>query len=339
MDRQYIPPDLEARLKKEGVELKSTGELKKITVLSVDMRGFSPILQKYNEETVLSIIDLYFRILSSIVRDHNGVVYDHVGNGLMAVWGLPTHHKFDAYNAASAAIQMRIGMFHFIPELVRIGAVPIEIGIGIGTGTSIAGLIGPQAMKSFTLVGNCIERALGLQSIASDNRIYIDRLTAAEVSPYSFLMPVNINSGLKGLEEEKIYELEGIYELNEEFESLRKHPRVLVAKVVGVTKPATKQRKPGLIKSIGEGGMGFEIHDYRDFELQVGEETIFEPKGLNFMGMKEVKGFVVRKEELEGSGIFHLKTWDIGVKLVQIPEETKRILLKIYAGSKIVKDG
>jgi class 3 adenylate cyclase len=338
MEKFHVPPDLELKLKKEGAELKKTGELKKITVLSVDMRGFSPIVQKYNEETVLSIIDLYFRILSSIVRKYDGVVYSVVGNGLMAVWGLPVHKKFETYKAVRAAIEMRIGMFHFIPELVRIGAIPIEIGIGIGTGTALTGFIGPPSMKDFILVGNCIERAMDLQSVASNNRIFIDRLTAAEVSPFSFLIPVNVSAELKALEEEKIYEVEGIYEVNEEYEPLRRHPRVIVAKVVGITKPATKQRKPGLIKSIGEGGLGFEIHDYKDFDIQIGEETVFDSKGLSLFGMKEVKGFVVRKIELEGSGVFHLKTWEIGVKLVQVPEETKKLLLKIHAGSKIVRE-
>ena len=49
MEKYHVPPDLEVKLQKEGAELKKTGELKKITVLSVDMRGFSPIVQKYNE--------------------------------------------------------------------------------------------------------------------------------------------------------------------------------------------------------------------------------------------------------------------------------------------------
>ncbi len=158
------------------------------------------------------------------------------------------------------------------------------------------------------------------------------------MSPFSFLIPINVGAELKALEEEKIYEVEGIYEANEEYEPLRKHPRVIVAKVVEVTKSATKQRKPGLIKSIGEGGLGFEIHDYKDYDIQIGDETVFDCRGLSLFGMKEVKGFVVRKNELEGSGIFHLRTWDIGVKLVQVPEETKKLLLKIHAGSKIVKE-
>lgn len=336
MEILYMPPDLELKLKEEGIQIKSTGELKKVTVLSVDLRNFSHLFQKHDAGTVFALIDLYFRVLSSIVKKYDGIITRISGGSLMAVWGLPIQQKSDAYNGARASIEMRMEMFHLIPELVRVGAVPLEIGIGIGTGKAISGFVGPSARREFALVGNCINRGEWLQSNAYDNRIFIDKMTASEVKSLSYLLPIQKISKKHGLEGEKAYELEGIYEFNRKFESVRKHPRFLVAKVVGITKLSSKKRKAGLIKSIGEGGLGIEIHDHKDFDLKIGEKTIFDSKRLSLFGMKDVKGVVVRKEEHKADGIFRLKTWDIGIKLLELPEETKKRLQKVMLGSRAV---
>ena len=174
-------------------------------------------------------------------------------------------------------------MFRLIPELVRIGEVPLEIGIGIGTGTALSGFVGPPSRRDFTLVGNCINRAARLQTAASDNRIFLDGSTASEVRAYSFLLsskkrPLNYLTNI-----DRLFELEGLYEFSREFETSRRHPRVIVAKVAGVTNRKIGRRKPVLVKSVGEGGLGIEIHDYKDFSLDVGDETVFDSKPILYI--------------------------------------------------------
>jgi len=338
MSELNIPPDLKVKLEKEDVTLKASGEFKKITVMFVDMRGFSHLLRKHDAKRVLMLLDIYFRMLVTLVRQYGGVVDKFIGDGMMAVWGLPAAKTSDVYNTIRTAIDIRIGMFRLIPELVRIGEVPLEIGIGIGTGTALTGFVGPSERRDFTLVGNCINRAAKLQSIASDNRIYIDSDTATEVRSYSYLLSILQKSYPTILKQQKLYELEGLYEFNQEYESSRRHPRVIVAKVAGITNLKTNTRKPALVKSIGEGGLGVEIHDYKDYNLEVGDEVLFDSKHLKLIDMKNTRGYVVRKKELKGKGIFRVKTWDIGIKFIGIPEETRKRLLKIATGSRIMRD-
>jgi class 3 adenylate cyclase len=332
-----IPPDLRDKLKKTGLKIDEGGSAKKITVMFADMRGFTYLLEKRNVKRVLKILDIYFHMLVSIVRKYDGVVDKFLGDGLMAVWGLPEGNKYDTYNAVRAALEMRIGMFRLIPELVKIGEVPLEIGIGIGTGKAVTGFVGPASRRDFTLVGNCINRAARLQSIASDNRIFIDSETEAAVKPYTYSLAIPAKSHTHVLQNEDIFELEGIYDFSEEFESVRKHPRVIVAKVVGITKARSKERKVGLIRSIGEGGFGVEMHDDDNFKLNVGDEARFDSSRLSMFENMNLEGIVVRKNEIKGGGIFRIKTWDIGVQLVNLPMEIKRKLMKILVGSKVVR--
>jgi hypothetical protein len=224
-------------------------------------------------------------------------------------------------------------MFRLIPELVSIGEVPLEVGIGIGTGTAVTGLVGPTVRKEFTLVGNCINRAARLQSLASDNRIFIDATTAKEVRTFSYLLAAALKSHPYVLKGTQAYEIEGLCEVNEEFARMRRHPRMVVAKIAGITKLSSNKRKPALIKSIGEGGLGVEIHDYEDFQLDIGDEALFDSSHLSLFNEQNTRGYIVRKKELKGGGIYRIKTWDVGVKFVEVSDEIRHRLLKVFVGN------
>lgn len=337
MTRLYLPPDLENQLAHENRTLPEKGSMEHITVLFVDLRGFSHILEKRDVRRVFKILDIYFKMIVSIVKKYGGVVDKYMGDGLMAVWGIPARRKIDAYNAVRAAIEIRIGMFRLVPELVQIGEAPLEIGVGIGTGPVVAGYVGPGILRSYTLIGNCVNRAARLQSIAFDNRIFLDEATARSIEPYSFLLQVPRAHHGAALYRDRYYELEGIYEFNHEYETMRKHPRVMIAKVVGITKASSSKRRAALLKSIGEGGIGVELHHYEDFGLEVGENADFDSRDLSLLGNERVNGVIIRKKELKGTGIFRIRTWDVGVKLMSIPSETEKLLQKIFIGSRVLQ--
>ncbi len=333
----HIPPDLERRLKDERARINPAGEFKKITAMFVDMRGFSFMLEKQSAKKVLQLLDIYFRMLVVIVKEYDGMVDKFIGDGLMAIWGLPNNKKGDVYNAIRAAIGIRIGMFRLIPELVSIGEVPLEIGVGIGTGEAVTGFVGPSQRKEFTLVGNCINRAARLQALASDNRIFIDASTAREVRTFSYLLKAVLKKAPYVLKDTRSYELEGLCEYSEEFQQIRKHPRLVVAKIAGITNVSSNVRKPALVKSIGEGGFGIEIHDYDDFSLEIGDEAILDSSHLSLFNKESTRGYIVRKKELKGGGIYRIKTWDVGVKFIDISEEVRKRLLKIFVGNETLR--
>jgi class 3 adenylate cyclase len=329
----HIPPDLESRLKEERARINPAGELKKVTAMFVDLRGFSYMLEKHSAKKVLQLLDIYFRMTVAVIKQYDGMVDKFIGDGLMAVWGLPNNKKSDVYSAIRAAIDIRIGMFRLIPELVSIGEVPLEIGVGIGTGEAVTGFVGSSQRKEYTLVGNCINRAARLQSLASDNRIFIDASSAREVRAFSYLLKAVLKKEPYILKDTRSYELEGLCEYSEEFQKIRKHPRLVVAKVAGITNLSSKVRKPALVKSIGEGGLGIEIHDYGDFSLDIGDEVILDSSRLSLFNKESSRGYIVRKKELKGGGIYRIKTWDVGVKFIDISEELRKRLLKIFVGT------
>lgn len=330
----HVHPDLKRKIREMDMTADTRRELKVITALFVEIKNFSSLFLKHDAETVFEIVDLYYRVLYSVIISHGGVISRINDGNLVAVWGLPEWKYNDACHAVRAAIHIRMEIFHLIPELVRVGTVPLEIGIGIVTGGVVLGFIGPSRRKDFTLVGGCVVQGERLKSLSSDNRILIDKRTAIHVKDLSYLLHIQqviIKNVLNGM---NAYEVEGIYEYNPEFDSMRKHPRFIVAKIGGITNVALKQRKVGLIKSISDGGLGIEVHDDKGFNLDIGERALIDCKRLNLLGMNEVKGVVIRKKNHKSVGIFHLKTWDVGFKLLDLSEKAKRNLYKVTTKKK-----
>ena len=74
MSKLHLPSNLESQLNKEGIHLNKDGELIKITVMFVNIKGFSQVLEKHDTKRVLKILDIFFRIIASIVEKNDGIV-------------------------------------------------------------------------------------------------------------------------------------------------------------------------------------------------------------------------------------------------------------------------
>ena len=329
LSEMHVHSDLRRKIHEMEMTVDHSRELKMVSALFVELKDFSSLFLRHDAETVFEIADIYYRVLHSAISSYDGVISRIHDGTLVAVWGLPEWKNSDACQAVRAAIHIRMEMFHLIPELVRVGTVPLEIGMGIATGGVVLGFIGPSQRKEFALVGGCMSHGERLQAIASDNRILIDRRTALYVKDLSYLLRIQqriIENNLGGM---KAYEVEGIYQYNPKTVSKRKFPRFVVAKIGAVTNDARKRRKVGLIKSISEGGLGIEVHEDKDFTLNIGEKALIDCKRLKLLGMDKVKGLVMRKVNHKSAGIFHLKTWDMGFKLLELTDKAKRNLHKV----------
>ena len=329
LSQASLHPDLKRKLREMDMTVNKGRELKIISVLFVEIKNFSNLFLRHDAETVFEIADIFYRVLHSAISSHDGIVsWIHEGS-LVAMWGLPEWNNNDACQAVRAAVHVRMEMFHLIPELVRVGTVPLEIGMGVVTGGVVLGFMGPSQRKELALIGGCMHHGERLMTVASDNRIFIDKRTALYVKELSYLLRIQpdiIENELNGM---KAFEVEGIYQYNPKNESKRRHPRFIVAKIGALTDLSSNKRKVGLIKSISEGGLGIEVHDNKDFKLNIGEKALIDCKRLKLLGMNKVKGLVMRKENHKSAGIFHLKTWDMGFKLLELTDKAKRNLHKV----------
>ena len=148
-----------------------------VTVLFSDIRGFTSMSEQLNPEIVVQILNEYFADMTPIVFDHHGLLDKFMGDGMMALFGVPYPADDAAGSAVSAAIAMQRGMAMLNEDLKTLGLSEIAIGIGINTGTVTVGYIGSRERTDYTAIGDAVNLAARLEKRASAGQIIISRST------------------------------------------------------------------------------------------------------------------------------------------------------------------
>jgi len=148
-----------------------------VTVLFSDIRGFTSMSEQLNPEIVVQILNEYFADMTPIVFDHHGLLDKFMGDGMMALFGVPYPSDDAASNAVSAAIAMQRGMAALNEDLKTLGLSEIAIGIGINTGTVTVGYIGSRERTDYTAIGDAVNLAARLEKRAEPGQIIISRST------------------------------------------------------------------------------------------------------------------------------------------------------------------
>ncbi len=149
------------------------GELKTVSVLFCDIRGFSEITEHMPPTEVIDLLNQHMTAMTAIVRKHFGVVDKFVGDEIMAVFGALKSYGNDAGHAAECALEMISERERLNREIGR----PLEIGIGIATGEVVAGCMGSVDRLNYTVLGSRVNLASRLCSEAGTMDVVIDDST------------------------------------------------------------------------------------------------------------------------------------------------------------------
>lgn len=153
------------------------GELKEVTVLFCDIRGFTRLTENMRPESVIELLNQHMTVLAEVVREHGGVVDKFVGDEIMAVFGGLKCGGNKAENAARSAFQM----LEKRSQLNRKTGADIQIGIGIVTGEVVAGCMGSEDRLNYTVLGANVNLGAHLCANASPGEILINESTLREL--------------------------------------------------------------------------------------------------------------------------------------------------------------
>lgn len=153
------------------------GELKMVTVLFSDISGFTPLVEKCPVQDVVQVLNRYFEAVVPSIFQHGGMLDKFLGDGVMAVFGIPDATESDPVNAIECAVSIQRKVQALKTSLVEEGLFPIDVGIGIASGTVLAGNIGTQEQMNFTVIGEPVNLAQRLETIAGEAEIICSKAT------------------------------------------------------------------------------------------------------------------------------------------------------------------
>jgi PAS domain S-box-containing protein len=178
---RYLAPHVVDSLVHDPDSIRLGGERSRATMFFADVRGFTSMAATLPPERVVEILNGYFEEAVRIVFQHEGLLDKFYGDGVMAVFGPPRVRENDAARAVAAAIDLHDVVAELGPRI----NYPLQISVGLATGVVVAGHFGSAKRMDYTVIGDAVNLASGLQSAAPAGAIYCDAETIAAAGPIS----------------------------------------------------------------------------------------------------------------------------------------------------------
>ncbi|HSA23002.1 MAG TPA: adenylate/guanylate cyclase domain-containing protein, partial [Myxococcota bacterium] len=178
---RYVSDKVAKRVLQEEDELELHGELRQVTVLFMDIRGFTAVSEFLHPRQVVALLNDYFAIIVDIILRNDGMVNKFIGDSIMAIYGAPTAVDLPEFRAVLTAveIQQAVGEYNF--QRQREGKPLVNFGIGIHSGEAIAGNIGSAQRMEYTVIGRDVNLAQRIESSAREGQVLVSSVTRARV--------------------------------------------------------------------------------------------------------------------------------------------------------------
>ena len=162
----YLAPDMVKKLQKDPSLLKLGGETRTMTFLFSDIRGFTPISEKYkgNPEGLTKLINRFLTRMTDVIIKNGGTIDKFMGDCIMAFWNAPIENGEHEECAVQSAMEMEEELAMLNAELIAEGLPQINIGIGINTGEALVGNMGSKQRFDYSVIGDAVNLASRLES-------------------------------------------------------------------------------------------------------------------------------------------------------------------------------
>jgi len=177
LQRFHSPQVIEMILKGGEETIDDIMESKELiaTILFADIVGFTRLSETMPPREINIILNRYFSRMTDIVFSHGGTLDKYIGDGLMAVFGAPIEKEDDAERAVRTALEIR----RQLTAMMKTTSADkrFDIRVGLNTGRVVAGNIGSPKRMEYTVIGDPVNVASRLETIAKPNQIVIGEET------------------------------------------------------------------------------------------------------------------------------------------------------------------
>ncbi len=175
------------------------GELREISILVSDLRGFTKITESMDSRKVLKILNRYLEVMTDIILRYSGTIDEFTGDGILVFFGAPREFSDHTRRAVLCAIEMQRAMKSLNEDNIKLGLPELSMGIGINCGELVVGNIGSNRRKKYGAVGSPINVAFRVQTQTTGGDILMTASVYERVSSDVVIGHVR-EAELKGIE-------------------------------------------------------------------------------------------------------------------------------------------
>lgn len=142
-----------------------TPQMRSVTVLFADLKGFTKMCDKMTPQEVVSILNGYFHCMSEVISRRHGRITELMGDGILALFGAVRSNPWQTQDAVQAALDMRKALADYNEKLRAKSFPELSFGIGVHQGELLAGVMGNIELSKFGVVGDAINVASRVESL------------------------------------------------------------------------------------------------------------------------------------------------------------------------------
>jgi adenylate cyclase len=193
--RLYLSPDRVEQVARHPELLKLGGEMRVITVMFTDVRGFTRISEQFDPHGLTRFMNGFLTPMTDLIQQHGGTIDKYMGDAIMAFWNAP----LDVPRHAALACDTALAMQTRLRELNQVWKaeaeaegrphIPVNIGIGLNTGPASVGNFGSTQRLTYSCLSDDVNLASRLEGQCKTYGvgIIIGNKTRLDVPEYAVL--------------------------------------------------------------------------------------------------------------------------------------------------------
>ncbi len=192
--RRYLSPKITDIILSSERDIKKISHRKLLTVLFSDIAGFSDVTDSLEPEEITLLLNNYLSEMIELIHRYEGTLNKIIGDGIMVFFGDPVSIDDHAGRAVLMAIEMQKKTGQLRNEWQSYG-YDLRVRIGINTGYMTVGNIGSEYYRDYTVIGNQVNIAARLETMAGPGDILVSQRTytkAREVAGFEKTGKVNL---------------------------------------------------------------------------------------------------------------------------------------------------
>lgn len=210
---RYVAPQVVNEILKSGADLtQSASRRTEVTILFVDLSGFTSLSENLPPEEMVKILNRYFNLVVDVIFKYEGTVDKFIGDAVMVVFNAPMPVDAHEVRACKAALEILEGLKELSRDVEAEHGVKLNVSTGVNTGEVVVGNIGTRNRMEYAAIGDNVNIAARLQSFANPGQICISESTYTAVTDSiecSYLGPQKMKG--KALPQ-NVYEVVGVKE-------------------------------------------------------------------------------------------------------------------------------
>jgi class 3 adenylate cyclase/tetratricopeptide (TPR) repeat protein len=164
----FVPNQVLSRVVRNPEKLDRVGERRTVTAMFVDIAGFTSFCENRDAEEVMLLLNRLFSSILEPVEKFSGEVDKFMGDAAVIIFGAPVAHEDDPQRALASALEIMARIQEF---------QGLQVSIGINTGEVVAGIVGNDNHREYTVIGDAVNTASRLQSAAEAGEILVGKET------------------------------------------------------------------------------------------------------------------------------------------------------------------